>query len=110
MTTRETLTDRLLSLPDALQAAEADLLVAEAARRRAESELQDAEDTLILTGNADGRNAEVRAAQLRSCTLLEREALAETVERCARLRARLHALQAEHASLRACARLMSGGE
>jgi hypothetical protein len=72
-------------------------------------ELQEREDELLTAGAIEGKNAELRAAQLREATRSVREVLEEREEVVARLKIGLHHLQAEHSSLRAIARLMAAG-
>jgi hypothetical protein len=110
MLRRESLIERLLALPSAIAAAEAALLEAETARGHFQAHLTTVEDQLVLAGAIDGKNAETRAAQLRTGTVACREQLEEVQATHARRKISLHHLQTEHASLRAIARLLSGTE
>lgn len=107
---RGAVASRLLALPLLIADAEVQLLAAECNRRRADAALQEAEDRLLLAGGIDGKNAETRAAQLREGTHEERITVEMETDRTARLKARLHALQTEHSSLRSVARLLAGAE
>jgi hypothetical protein len=98
--------ERLLVLPGAAAVAELELLALEAEKQAAAAALQDREDELILTGQIDGKNAEVRAAQMRAVTITERHRLEEISRRIARQKVSIHHLQAEHASLRSVARIL----
>src|SRR5262249_31394149 len=95
-------------LPGALAVAERELIEAEGARRHAAGCLQARQDTLLLT-EIDGKNAEIRAAQLRIATVTEQLLFDQAERRLAEARVSLHHLQAEHSSLRAIARLMAAG-
>src|SRR5438128_567263 len=107
--TTTTVIERLRVLPGALAVAELELHVAENARLQAARFLQAEEDALLLDGAIDGKNAEVRSANLRQRTACVREVLEEREQVVARLKIGLHHLQAEHSSLRAIARLMAAG-
>jgi hypothetical protein len=106
--TIETVVERLASLPEDLWEAERAVLDAEAARVEAQARLEDVEADLLLDPERiNGKNAEQRQAQLRSLTATERAAVEERALEAARLKVSLHQLQAEHAGLRAIARLLA---
>jgi hypothetical protein len=105
---RQSLIERLDRLPAAIAEVELTLLAAEEARQEAQALLQVQEDRLLLYGEQiNGRNAEVRAVQLRAETAEEQVIVEEAGRRLARLRVAWHERQAEHASLRAIARLLA---
>lgn len=106
----DTLIERLLALPGARASAELSLLEAETTRQHLQAHLTTVEDELLLSGAIDGKNCEVRAAQLRAGTVTTRERLEEATAAVARLKISVHHLQAEHASLRAVARLLAASE
>jgi hypothetical protein len=110
MLTREQLIERLLALPGAIAACELQLLEAERTRSHFQAHLTTVEDQLVLSGVIDGKNAETRAAQLRTGTVVCQEQLEEVRGTFARRKISLHHLQTEHASLRAVARLLAGTE
>ncbi len=98
---------RLLDLPGEMAERESELLRFEEDRRQAEVALQAATDTLLLSGLIDGKNAEVREAQVRAGTTTERAALAMEERLVASAKFRLHCLQNEFASYRSVARLLA---
>jgi hypothetical protein len=108
--TPPTVIERLRVLPGAMATAELELHAAENARLQAVRFLQQEEDALLLDGTIDGKNSEVRAAQIRQLTASVREVVEEREHVVARLKIGLRHLQAEHSSLRAIARLLAGGE
>ena len=107
MLCREGLIERLLALPGAIAVCELELLEAETARGHFQAHLTTVEDQLLLGGTLDGKNAETRAAQMRTATMVCREQLDEVQATLARRKVSLHHLQTEHSSLKAIARLMA---
>ncbi|MGF7050382.1 hypothetical protein J2T13_004920 [Paenibacillus sp. DS2015] len=92
---------RLLALPAEIAKAEEEVLQANESLVSAKELLQGKEDDLLLGNMIDGKNAEIRAAQMRQNTVHEREILAEAelnlkneVTRLGRLRDEFRALQA----------------
>ncbi len=102
---------RLLDLPGEIAQVEDALLAAENDRRRVENAVTYLSDRLLIDGRIDGKNAEVREAQLRQALatepgnpcgrLLEAERLPVFLKR------ELHRLQNEFAALRSVARLLA---
>jgi hypothetical protein len=107
MLERENLIDRLLALPAEIAAAELTLLKFDEERRIAARGLEESSDRLLIDGAIDGKNAEVRSAQLRQATMGEQSALDMAERLVASARVQLHRLQAEHGSLRAIARVLA---
>ena len=98
---------RLLDLPGELAIAEDTLMRLDQDRRHAAHCLEDATDRLLLDGAIDGKNAELRTAQLRQALLAEQADLDMAERLVAGAKIQLHRLQNEHASLRAIARLIA---
>jgi hypothetical protein len=107
---RATVAAELVAARDALLTAEGGLLDSTLWLNDARRLLQDTEDYVLLapSGHLDGKNAEVRAAQLRDLTRKERR----SVEQCedARLRAvsALEQARATFSAVKVLARLLGG--
>src|SRR5438552_134357 len=105
------LVERLLELPALLEAAERDVLLAEERKLQAAETLTRAEDELLLDPERlTGKNAEIRAAQVRRETERERDML-----RCAELggaesKVVLRRLTNELSCVKAITRLLSGDQ
>ena len=110
MMTKETLISRLLELPSAIAEAEGSVLENEDKRQQVADALQRIEDELLLNGIADGKNAEIRAAQVRSMTADTREVLVLKEQAKARALVEVRQLTHEFSALRNVARLLSGGD
>jgi hypothetical protein len=107
--TREILLKRLLEQPELISRFEEDLWQIEQARLQAERRLQDAEDHLLLSASPpDGKNAEIRAAQLRAATVNERQTLAAMEADVALHKSKLRVVMVEFSALKCAARLMAG--
>jgi hypothetical protein len=106
--TKAQLIERLLALPAEIGAAEEVVLQAHARLVTAKELLQWREDTLLLTENGpiNGKNAETRAAQVRSFTKNERDELADAEMNLKTAASRLERLHVEHKALRAVADLL----
>jgi hypothetical protein len=63
---------------------------------------------LLIEGSIDGKNAEVRTAQLRQSLVSEQADLDMAERLVTGAKVQLHRLQAEHSSLRAIARVIAG--
>jgi hypothetical protein len=74
--TKQDLVKRLLELPAEIEKAEESVLQANSRLIDAKDMLQQKEDDLLLGNLIDGKNAEIRAAQVRKYTAHERETLA----------------------------------
>ncbi len=98
---------RLLELPAEIAQAETRLLEMETAHANFAACLQLTEDRLLLTGAIDGKNAEVRSAQLREQTAATRAQVEEAQESAVRMKVALHARQNEFSALKAIARLLA---
>lgn len=74
---RDELIADLKALKTELTEAYAEVYLAAHNVLEAKDGLQVREDTLIQTGAIDGKNAEIRAAQMRGLTIIERQELAD---------------------------------
>ena len=97
---------RILALPAEIAAAEEVVLQANGAVILAKDMLQQKEDSLLLGNVIDGKNAEIRAAQLRQHTQNEREALADAELNLKNAVARLGKVRDEFRALRAVVDLL----
>ncbi len=102
---------RLLDLPGEITQVEERLFAAEQERQVREHAVGAITDRLLLAGNIDGKNAEIREAQLRQALATEPGnpvgRLTEAERLPVFLKRELHRLQNEFASLRAIARLLA---
>jgi hypothetical protein len=100
---------RLLMLPDAIARAERDVLAAESHQRQMERTLLRFQDRLLLNGESvNGKNAEIRGAQLRQHTDASERDIAEAVESLQQARISLNLLLRQHSSLKAIAGVLGG--
>ncbi|SFF22516.1 hypothetical protein SAMN04487969_11924 [Paenibacillus algorifonticola] len=105
---KQALINRLLELPSEIAAAEDIVLQEHMLVVSAKESLQQKEDSLLLGNVIDGKNAEIRAAQVRQFTEHEREALADAEMRLKNAVARLGKGKDELRALRAVADLLKG--
>lgn len=99
---------RLMALPDEIAKAEEAVLHANMRLGTAKEVLQQKEDDLLLGNVIDGKNAEIRAAQMRQHTQNEREALADAELNLRHAAARLNKAREELRALQAVADLLKG--
>lgn len=105
------ITNRLLELPALIEAAECDVLTAEERKHQAMEALTRAEDELLIDPEKlTGKNAEIRAAQVRAETRLERDMVRASEYRVGEARIALRRLTNELSALKTLARLVSGNE
>ena len=102
----------LLAILDMLVQAEDWLVKAQVAYDRAREALADAEAALLGRGEAqiDGKNAEIRAAQMREATAAGRRAVREASEELVLARSQVEVRRQELSTHRAIARLLAGEE
>lgn len=100
--------NRLLSLPKEIASAEETVITANKAVQDAKAALQNQEDGLLASGAIDGKNAEVRAAQLRSFTGEQREKVTQAEYNLIRVKNHLALLYNEFKALQAVADLLKG--
>ncbi len=98
---------RLKELPSFIQAGEKALLDAFQSQQNAEGLLKEKEASLTLDGTIDGKNAEIRAAQMAGHTAVERAAVKQAEKKVAEERVWLNSLLNEFRALRAIAQLLS---
>lgn len=107
---KQFLIDRVLSLPNDIKAAEAEVLDAYSTVQAAKSALQLKEDGLLLgmfdDMVIDGKNETIRSAQLRQYTDGERDAVLEAEMNLTRAKYRLSQLQNEFRALQTVANLI----
>lgn len=106
--TKSELIKRLVDLPAEITVAEEAVLQAHGRVMTAKEKLQWKEDALLLDKNntIDGKNAEIRAAQLRSFTQNEREELADAEYNLKTATSRLERLHVQLKAFRAVADLI----
>jgi hypothetical protein len=104
------LIDRLLVAPEKLSRSRMAYLEAEFNRRHMEGQLKDREAELLAQPDSpiDGKNAEVRSAQVRHLTAGIRGALLTEEQNAERLKARFQADLDEFTAVRAVAALLEG--
>ncbi|RKN75041.1 hypothetical protein [Paenibacillus ginsengarvi] len=106
--TKAQLVERLIALPTEIGAAEDNVLQAHARLVTAKELLQWKEDSLLLDkiGFIDGKNAETRAAQVRSFTKNERDEFADAEMNLKNAASRLERLHVQLKAYRAVADLL----
>lgn len=105
---KQSIINRLLALPAEIAASEEAVLQANGRLVLAKDALQQKEDSLLLGNVIDGKNAETRAAQVRSYTQHEREALADAELMLKNASVRLTAQRNELGAMQAIAGLLGG--
>ncbi|AJS59885.1 hypothetical protein [Paenibacillus sp. IHBB 10380] len=106
--TKQEIVNRLLSLPKEIAVAEESLLQASMQLVSAKEVLQQKEDDLLLGNKIDGKNAEIRAAQMRQNTVSEREILTDNELNLRNEAARLGKCRDELRALQAVSSLLKG--
>lgn len=108
---KQTIISRLLELPVEIAKAEQAVIEAQITLESAKNILTDAESYLLIGENTpvNGKNAEIRAAQLREYTKAEREAVTLAGDTLAQRSVYLRSLQNELKVLQSVA-LILGGE
>ena len=105
---KQDIVNRLLALPTEIATAEESVLQANASLVSAKELLQRKEDDLLLGNMIDGKNAEIRAAQMRQHTLNEREILSDAELKLKNEATRLGRLRDEFRALQAVTSLLKG--
>jgi hypothetical protein len=105
---KQQIMDRLLALPEEIGAIEEQVLEANLHVLGAKVALQAKEDMLLLGNSIDGKNAEIRAAQMRQQTENERGLLDDAELILKNNVARLGRLRDEFKALQAVASLLKG--
>jgi hypothetical protein len=102
--------NKLASLPDLIEEQEKVIIAAYQQVQESKSILTEAEDVLFLSGQIDGKNAEIRNAQMRAKTVNEREGLQKAENLLSAERAKLNRLNNELAVYKAIAGMLKGAE
>lgn len=105
---KQLIIDRLMALPKEIASAEEAVITANRAVQDAKNGLQAREDELLTTGAIDGKNAEIRTAQLRSFTGEQREVVTQAEYDLVRVKNHLALLYNEFKALQAVADLLKG--
>ncbi len=105
---KEKVIDRLFELPGEIELAEENVISADRALRSVKELLQEAEDKLLTSNVIDGKNAEIRSAQLRSFTAQERELVTAAEYTLIRSKNQLSKLYNELRALQSIADLLKG--
>lgn len=105
---KQDMAKRILELPKEIAAAEDAVIEANRQVILAKEILQQKEDDLILGNMIDGKNAEIRAAQMRQHTEHERHNLASAELHLKNDTSRLGRLRDEFRALQAVANLLQG--
>jgi hypothetical protein len=107
---KQDLTSKLSTLPGEIETQEQAVISAYEQVQESKSILTEAEDVLQLSGTIDGKNAEIRQAQLRAKTAGEREGLQKAESNLSREKAKLNLLINELTAYRAIAAMLKAGE
>lgn len=106
--TKKEIMERLMALPVDILDAELVLINHQYNLLTAKNDLQQAKDQLYIEGVIDGKNAEIRDAQLRQRTTLEQNDVNRATELVERQKFEVTKLQNELAALRAVCDLLKG--
>lgn len=96
----------LQTLPRAIGEAENDLVEGITELQEDKDLLADKEADLLVNGKIDGKNAEIRAAQMRELTKMERNKVSLSENNVSRIKARLNAAGNEFKAWRSIAGLL----
>ena len=108
--TKTDLMAQLQALPDEIYNAEIKVLEAQKGVTQAKEFLAAKEADLYAEGLIDGKNAEIRNAQLRQLTAEERSGVALAENRLAQCRINLSCLQNQFSACKAIAGMFKGAE
>jgi hypothetical protein len=108
--TKVELIEKLATLPQMIEVAETELIALTGIVNNAKEVLLGKEDMLYLNGSIDGKNAEIRNAQLREKSFYEREAVKDAENAVGIARVKLNRLNNELAICRAIAGMLKGVE
>ena len=107
---KDDLMRELAELPTQIEAAEERLIVRHNAVQVAKEVLTNKEDQAILEGLIDGKNAEIRAAQMRQYTSEARKMVQDAENGVTKTRVQLTRLNNRMAALKAIAGLLKGAD
>jgi cob(I)alamin adenosyltransferase len=105
--TREQVINRLLALPKEIESAESDLIRVQQNLINAQDDLKVAEGELLSSGTIDGKNVEIRTAQLHQMTHGLRDTVSNYEAALPDYRKLLNRAQNEFAAYRNVARILS---
>lgn len=108
--TKKDVIEELRQAPERIYKAEKNLLMEIESLEIARRALEEKKNSLILSGAIDGKNAEIRNAQLDTATKTEREDVAARELFVSRSKASLDYERNRFAALKAIARLLAGEE
>ena len=108
--TKLDLINKLVSLPDLIEEQEKVVIAAYQQVQKSKKGLTESEDILLLSGVIDGKNAEIRAAQMRENTVSEREAAQNAERQLSIEQVKLNRLNNELAVYKAIAGMLKGAE
>ena len=103
---KATIIQRLMELPNEIEAAENEVIEMYEKVSRAKDDLAGKESVLLLSGKIDGKNAEIRSAQMRELNAAERQAVDDAENALSGARAYLTKLQNTFRALQAIAQLL----
>ena len=103
---KTTIIQRLLELPNEIEAAENEVIEMCEKVSKAKDDLTGKESVLLLSGKIDGKNAEIRSAQLRELALQERQAVNDAENALSGARAYLTKLQNTFRALQTITQLL----
>lgn len=106
---KNTVIEKLQNLPEQIEAAERLYDNASIELQEAKDELDEKEAALILSGKIDGKNAELRQAQMLALIRSERKAVRSLEKEVSRHKVDLNSLVNEFKAYRSIARLLSQG-
>jgi len=107
---RKEIIERLFSLPEEIRTAELDVFSQQLGITSAKDVLSAKEAELYTEGVIDGKNAEIRTAQLRQLTIKERNDVARAENDANMARIKLNYLHNEFKALQTVAYLIEGVE
>lgn len=107
---KQDLVSLLANLPGQINRAEIDILVAQDAVIKSKDALSAKEADLYTEGKIDGKNAEIRNAQLKQLTIPERNEIAKAENALSMARIHYNLLQNTFSAYRAISGLLKAGE
>lgn len=103
---KSTVIERLNALPGLIHEQEKALIAAMETQAEFENKLKAKEAELLLSGAIDGKNAEIRAAQMAEKTAAEKAGVKQAEKMVADMRVKLNAFNNEFKALQSIARLL----
>ncbi len=103
---KKTIIQRLIGLPGEIEAAETAVIKMSQNLMEAKDALAERESFLLLSGKIDGKNAEIRSAQLRELTSAERQFVVDAENALAGVKAFLNKLRNTFEALQSIAQML----